>query len=379
MKRYFFLPLLLGSSISLFSQPHFRPQLLCLDNNEACTIADVDQDGQLDVIAGRMWYAAPDFIPRPLRPIALHGSDYAVNNGEHSLDIDGDGYPDILTTGWDDPYIYWYKNPGKEILQKGLEWKGMKLANTENTNSEAGYLVDLDEDGTPEYIMNSWNTQMPFTVWRLAKDIFGGPKMEGSLIGPLNSHGVGFGDINGDGRKDIVIDTGWYEQPEENIWEGNWTFHPDLALDRGSCPMQIVDLNGDGRNDIIWGRGHDYGLYWMEQKEAHGDSTQWEKHTIDESWSQVHALTWADIDGDGSKELLTGKRKYAHSGKDPGAEETANIYGYFWSPTTQSFDRRTLAEGIGTGLFIRVADLNQDQKPDIVVAGKTGTYILWQE
>ncbi|MEM6633019.1 MAG: VCBS repeat-containing protein [Bacteroidota bacterium] len=375
----FLLITLLGSWITPFAQPTFRSQLLCVDNNEGCTLADVNRDGKTDVIAGRLWYEAPEFVPRPLRPLRLHGTDYATNNGEHSYDVDQDGYPDILTTGWDDPHVYWYKNPGAEALQKGLEWKGSALANTQNTHSEAAYLEDLDGDGVPEYIMNSWDARIPFTVWRMEKDLFEHPSLIGTLIGPHNSHGVGFGDINGDGQKDILIDTGWYEQPDGDIWEGNWTFHSDLSLDRGSCPMQIVDVNGDGRNDIIWGKGHDYGLYWMEQQEPKGEITQWVKHTIDESWSQVHALSWADLDGDGKHELLTGKRKYAHSGKDPGADETAYIYSYSWNSTTDSFDRTTIAEGIGTGLFIRVADLNQDQKADIVVAGKTGTYILWQE
>lgn len=369
-----------GSAQSIQLPLTFTPQLLCIDNNEACAITDVNRDGKLDVVAGRLWYAAPDFVPRPVRAIPLHGSDYAQNNGEYTWDVDKDGWPDVVSTGWGDPHIYWYKNPGETILNKGLEWKETPLANTQNTSSEAGYMIDIDGDGQPEYIMNSWDQATPFTIWRFDEDIFGKAIMSGTVIGKFNSHGVGFGDINGDGRTDVLFDNGWYEQPVQDIWKGDWVLHKDFKLGRSSCPMQIVDVNGDGRNDIIWGQGHDYGLYWEEQGESMEDSTIWTRHTIDESWSQVHALTWTDLDGDGKGELLTGKRIFAHSGKDPGYADSAFLYRYVWNESTQIFDRHIVAKGnIGTGLFIRVADLNSDGRNDIVVAGKTGTYILWQD
>lgn len=358
----------------------FRSQLLLIDNNEACTILDVNQDGKLDIVAGRLWYAAPDFVPRPLRAIALHGSDYAQNNGEYPLDVDQDGWTDIVATGWGDPYIRWYKNPGTEGLTKGLEWQGAPLADTKNSSSEAGYMHDIDGDGQPEYILNSWDKSMPFSIWRMGTDVFGEPTMLGTIIGAHNSHGVGFGDVNGDGRTDVLFDDGWYEQPAENLWEGNWRLHRDWTIGKASCPMQLVDLTGNGRNDIIWGMGHDYGLYWMEQGEPIGDSTTWTQHSIDQSWSQVHAMTWADLDGDGQGELLTGKRVWAHSGHDPGSDDPSAIYRYVWHRDRRTFERQVIAEGnVGTGLFIRVADLNADGRSDVVVAGKTGTYILWQE
>jgi hypothetical protein len=358
----------------------FRPQLLGIDNNEACAIGDVNRDGLPDVIAGRNWYAAPDFQPRPLRVIALHLPDYAQNNGEHIWDVDGDGWPDVVATGYDEPRIRWFQNPGREGLEKGLLWTAHTLADTRITRGEAGYMPDLDGDGVPEYVMNSWDKTTPFSIWRFSLDSTGAPVLLGTTIGPDNGHGVGFGDVNGDGRTDILFDGGWYEQPAAGMWEGNWPLHRSWKLADGSCPMLVVDLNEDGRNDVIWGRGHDYGLYWLEQTAPAGDSTTWVRHLIDSTWSQVHTLTWADLDGDGQGELLTGKRIRAHSGKDPGAADPAFLFRYVWNPSAKTFDRQIIAEGeIGTGLFLRVADLNADEKPDIVVAGKTGTYILWQE
>jgi len=358
----------------------FTPQLLCIDNNEACAIGDINQDGLADVVAGRLWYAAPDFVPRPLRAIDLHPPDYARNNGEHFLDIDGDGWLDVLTTGWGETRILWYKNPGLSDLEKGLPWLPNTLANAGNGNGEIGSLQDINADGRPEYIVNSYVKTNPFIIWKLDQDSNKTPIMTGTEIGPRSSHGVGFGDINGDGRMDILIDEGWYEQPKQDIWKGAWTWHRDWNLPDASCPMLVVDLNEDGRNDIIWGRGHNYGLYWSEQGPPINDSTTWTQHLIDSTWSQAHALTWADLDGDGQDELITGKRIKAHSGKDPGSSDPAFIYRYIWNKTRQEFNRQEIANGkIGTGLVIRVADLNADGQKDIVVAGKMGTYILWQE
>ena len=359
------------------TEPAFTPQLLFVDNNETCTVGDVNNDGFPDIVAGRLWYAGPEFVPRPLRPLELQPPEYARNNGEYLWDMNKDGWLDLVTTGYDDPNIYWFENPGSDHLEKGLEWERHLLVNTGITRSEIGLFEDLDQDGVPEYILNSWHEPNPFMIWLIDNSMPNGPKASSKIVGPRNGHGVGLGDINHDGRTDILFDEGWYEQPAEI--EGQWIWHKDWKFQDSSCPMQVLDLNGDGRNDVIWGTGHDYGLYWMEQRPPVGDSTVWEKHLIDDSWSQVHAMTWADLDGNGMGELITGKRVWAHLGKDPGADEPPVLYRYQWDAQSQNFTRQVINIGeVSTGLFIRVKDLNQDQKPDIVVAGRKGTYILWQ-
>ncbi len=356
----------------------FSPQLLCIDNNEACAIGDINRDGLPDVVAGRLWYAAPDFVPRPVRPLALHPPEYAQNNGEFLLDINGDGWLDIVTSGWGETKILWFENPGEDHLNKGIEWKEHDLVDSGISRSEIGLFEDLDQDGMPEYILNSWHEPNPFLIWRLEKDSSEQMTARSKQVGPRNGHGVGIGDINHDGRLDILFDEGWYQQPEQI--EAAWKWHKDWKLNDASCPMQVQDLNQDGRNDIIFGIGHDYGLYWMEQGEPDGESTTWTKHIIDETWSQVHAMTWADLDGDGQGELITGKRVWAHTGQDPGSNDPAVLYRYVWDIEKQTFKRHLINAGkVSTGLFIRVADLNQDQKQDIVVAGKLGTFILWQD
>ena len=53
------------------------------------------------------------------------------------------------------------------------------------------------------------------------------------------------------------------------------------------------------------------------------------------------------------------------------------LYYYKWDPKTKQFTRVTIDEGhVGCGLQIVAADLNSDQRTDIAVAGKSGTYLL---
>ena len=84
-----------------------------------------------------------------------------------------------------------------------------------------------------------------------------------------------------------------------------------------------------GSSDVVFGMGHDYGLYWLRQaKGPNGERTWTTKQTIDNSVASVHALIWADIDGDGkANELVTGKRVYAHE-IEPGATDGSLIAWY---------------------------------------------------
>lgn len=356
----------------VLAQFEFRVQQLCLDNNEACDIGDINRDGYPDIVAGRLWYAGPDFKPRPVRPIPIHPPDYAQNNGEHLFDVNQDGWLDVITTGWGESNLLYFENPGKTGLDKGLPWKQHVYATIGHGHGETGTLLDLNGDGNPEYVLNSYIKTRPFSFWEMDLE-----NPQEYFIGPKNSHGVGYGDINGDGRTDILIDRGWYEQPED-MEKVPWKLHMDWKRQDGSCPMIVDDLNGDGRSDIIAGHGHDYGLYWYEQLSSVGDSTRWKKHVIDTAWSQVHTLLWTDLNADGQKELITGKRVKAHSGKDPGSDDPIQMFVYSWKDN--AFFKQIICEGrVGTGLIIRDADLNQDGRQDLVVAGKSGTYILWQE
>lgn len=362
----------------------FSKRCLMVDRNEGCAIADVNRDGKLDVIAGMHWYAAPDFVPRPLRDIPeTADGEYLCSNGDQVWDVDGDGWVDVISIGFFEPELCWYKNPGEVGLKRGKTWKRSLLAKTPGSN-EALDMRDLDGDGVPEIVVNCWDQKAPLVAWKLTKGSDGQPTVQRHVIGAEGGgHGYAFGDVNGDGREDVLSEIGWYERPAGDVWAKPWKFHPETALPHPCCPFIVADLNGDGRNDLIWGKGHDYGIYWREQGRPNADgATTWKEHLIDKSWSQPHAMAWVDIDGDGQPELITGKRARAHGDGDPGGKEPECLYYYKWDKSALSFTRHTISPpggGVGCGMQIRVADLNGDGRPDIVVAGKTGTWILLNE
>jgi hypothetical protein len=201
------------------------------------------------------------------------------------------------------------------------------------------------------------------------------------VVAPNQGHGLGFGDINGDGRGDLVISDGWLEAPEDPL-KGKWKLHKEFDLGTASIPILVVDVNGDGKNDLIVGQAHGYGLDWYEQTTDQSGQRKWIKHPIDPFSSQYHTMEWADIDGDGKKELITGKRYHAHNGRDPGGNDPIGLYYYKWNG--QSFTKNTisygpLGAGKGTGLYFSVTDLNNDGRKDIIVAGKDGLYIFYNE
>ena len=369
----------------------FRVQQLHLDNNEGCAVADYNKDGRLDISAGEFWYPGPHYTEKkPLRNLEPFLTDYLTNCGEHAFDVNGDGWLDVVSGSFMDPKICWYQNPGAEGLKRGDLWKQHVLIDSGQVQNESTHMHDLDGDGVPEYVVSSYRVTNPMRAYRFARGKRGEPILEAwtiqaggpAVTGPVvNGHGQGFGDINGDGREDIVFGNGWYERPAEGATTRPWTLHADWRFPQASAPMLVVDLNGDGRNDIIWGQGHNYGLFWEERRDDNRDgSTNWRHHTIDDKFSQAHCLAWEDIDNDGKPELITGRRFKAHSGNDPGDAEPGCVYYFKWNATTRTFTKYVVAEnGPGIGLQIRIADLDGNGWKDIAVAGKSGTHVLWNE
>ncbi|MBI1370560.1 MAG: VCBS repeat-containing protein [Planctomycetes bacterium] len=355
----------------------FAVKQLHVDNNEGADIADVNNDGKPDLIAGRFWYEGPDFTKHPLRQID-DWNGYVASNGDFAVDVDGDGNVDIIAGAFVDPIVKWYRNPGKDGLASETLWQGTEFIRTENKTNELSFMHDIDGDGIPDWITNSWNVKSPVVVYQLARNSKGELNAIKHVIGEgPHGHGMGFGDLNGNGREDILVGEGWYERPEGDPFKQTWTYHADWHL-HASCPMLVMDVNGDGRNDIIYGLGHDYGLFWREQIAPTADGKlQWQEHLIDKEYSQPHSLALADLDGDGQPELITGKRKFAHNGKDPGGMDAPCLYYYTIDRKSGTFTRHTIDVGqVGTGLQIRTADLNGDGRTDIFVAGKSGTYVL---
>lgn len=123
-----------------------------------------------------------------------------------------------------------------------------------------------------------------------------------------------------------------------------------------------MDVNADGVPDLVTSLGHDYGIFWYEQKREAAGKRGWVKHLIDDGWSQAHAMTLADLNHDGRPELVTGKRYYADE-KDPGANQTLGVYWYEALNREGSQWRRHILDygtRTGAGLQIPVVDIDGD-------------------
>ncbi len=333
----------------------------------ACAVFDVDRDGDLDIVSGAFWYEAPGWEKHFLGEVeVIRGRPDGYSH--LPLDINRDGWTDILHCNFRSKSIYWLAHPGREMGT----WE--KHISDVPGSMETGRLYDINGDGQLDVLPNGWE----FTAWYELAPRGELPGLVRHEIGPEGAgHGNGFGDINGDGRGDYIGIKGWYEAPQ-NARSGRWKWHPQFDLGRTSIPIIVDDIDGDGDSDLIYAQGHDYGIYWEEQIKK-GDQISWKKNLIDSSWSQGHSPLCVDLDGNGKKEFVNGKRFWSHEGKDPGARDPLVIYSYEYDRDKRQFKRRVIQKNgpAGFGLDPKAVDLDQDGDIDLVLPGRSGLY--WYE
>jgi hypothetical protein len=238
---------------------------------------------------------------------------------------------------------------------------------------EFSFLVDLDNDGKARELLPQFGDNNAPLAWYEYRE---GAWRKHVVSARSFGHGIGAGDVNGDGRNDIITPQGWLEAPPDPR-TGEWKLHPEYKLGQTSF-LFAIDLNEDGLPDLLTANAHDYGIFWLEQRPDH----TWVKHAIDDSWSQGHALTLVDLNGDGRRDLLTGKRFMAHDGHDPGEREPLGIYWYEYRKAEDSkgveWSRHLIEYGsrAGGGMQIPVADLDGDGDLDFAVGGKSGLFLF---
>jgi hypothetical protein len=354
----------------------FRKVMIADERYESAGVFDVDNNGVLDIVSGAYWYEGPDYRIRHRVGAVQAIDEYFDDFSTIALDIDGDGFLDFVTGGWWGNTLRWRRNPGNGAE----EWPEHVIAETGNIESTRAW--DVDGDGRLEAVPNTPGG--PLVAYKLVVDGEGRGtgRFESHRIWPgPQGHGLGFGDVTGNGRGDFILSGGWLEAPEDP-WQGEWHYHPDFALRSASVPILVVDVNGDGLNDLIVGQAHGYGLDWWEQRVDAAGRRTWQRHSIDPHNSQYHDMQWVDLDGDGQPELVTGKRYRAHCGKDPGAYDPVGTYYFKWdgeSFSKQVVDFGPARVGKGCGIHFALADLSGNGLLDIVAPGKDGLYVYYNE
>jgi hypothetical protein len=345
--------------------------------SEGVAVADVDRDGRPDVLTGDHWYRAPDWERHSIRPHPeLDGATgYSNSFINFAMDVNGDGWPDLLVIGFPGKEAIWLENP------RGADgpWREHLICSTACNESPA--FADVDADGELELVLALDESVMvwlkpgsdPYAPW-VAHPISepGAPGTE------RYAHGLGVGDVNGDGRPDVICRDGYWEGPADPR-SGPWKWVPaDFGPD--CAHMHAWDVNGDGVPDVLSSSAHLKGIWWHEQRRTPNGSA-WVRHTIDESWSQSHGLILTDLDGDGEPELVTGKRFWAH-GPNGDVEADAPCVLYWYkrrgSGSDLTWERHLIDDDSGVGTQFEVVDLNGDGRLDIVTANKKGVFVFEQ-
>lgn len=393
--------------------PSFRKTMIDETfRSESITLAELNNDEYRDIVVGDVWYEGPEWkmheIRQPLSYSNLKESErsskddryYSNSFAIQSFDVNEDGWEDVVTFPVMGESVMWYENP----KNKGGHWNERTAHSAYHGESPlsfklegssfplAGYRVGKDKYQLGVLRPNN-DIESPWEVFAIGdqdvKSVKALPaKLQKYGAPGATGHGLGCGDINGDGHDDVLTRHGWYEAPADTMSE-EWQFH-HFAFDEFADPknpqyqfaqMPVCDIDGDGDNDIFATSAHHYGVWWFEQVKSSTGKIEFVKHSLPIKMSQVHSVAQADLNGNNIPDFIIGKRWLAHAGKDPGTDDPLDL---LWlEPRVNSsglvdFHVEKLDTGVGVGTQIEIADVNLDQKDDLLISNKKGTYVYLQ-
>lgn len=322
--------------------------------SEGVAVGDVDRDGRLDVMAGSFWYKSPSWEAREIVPYKPVDPKTAWSDSFHNwaVDLNGDGWVDQIVIGMPGEKAVWRQNPGRG----GGSWKEHLI--WRSAGNESPLYVELFK--AKRVLVMAYDEKLawfspssdPYAPWE-PHDI-SSPKGAGSQ---RYSHGLGVGDIDGDGFNEVIVKEGYYALADNNAWN---FVKADFGAD---CAHMHVFQGG-----VLSTSSHNRGVWWHRR--------DGEKSTIDDTISVTHSAVLATFNG--RPNLVTGKRKWGHPpGVDPGSEEPHWLVRYEYAEG--KWTRYVIDEDSGVGTQFEVADIDGDGDLDIVTANKNGVFLFRQE
>lgn len=340
--------------------------------SEGVAVGDVNKDGKTDVLTGTFWYEAPSWNKHRIHADTLNPvKGYSTTFINFSLDVNNDGWIDLIRFDQPGATCTWYENP----KNKKQLWESHLILSTAGIESPA--FVDVDGDGKKDIICNDITAKQ--VIWLKSPVKKADTSWQRFIISSVQgrathqyTHGLGWGDMNKDGRNDIIIKNGWWESPMD-VKSGEWKFH-EAPLGEDCANMFALDADLDGDQDVVSSSAHKYGVWWHEQTRS-----GWITHEISNLFSQSHALACTDINGDGHPDLISGKRYLAHLEGDPGTYDPSVLYWYEFSPGKDpKWIPHLVDNNSGVGNNFQVQDITDDKLQDIIVSNKKGVYFFEQ-
>lgn len=346
--------------------------------SEGVAVFDVDRDGHMDIVTDQFWYSGPSLVAHELRaPESFDPArEFCHSFAVIPWDVDGDGWQDVVIAPHvnGDPML-WYRNPaGADV-----HWEAHELAPQGAAGLETPIAVDLFGEG--RLVLLSSDSRVGVLGWQVP----GSDPTQHWPMHPISGenfpgaamavHGIGAGDVDGDGKLDVLTPYGWFQATNDHLI---WTWH-SISFGPASCSrMFAADLDGDGLADVLCSHPHEYGLRWFQQQPPFGGERTFVERVVDDTVSQLHALRFDDVDGDGKPDIVSGKRFWAHGPTiDPGVGDPALLA--YWTIDRGAghdvvFHRHVIDADSGVGAQFAIADVDGDGKVDVVTSNKKGLF-----
>ncbi|MSR32335.1 MAG: VCBS repeat-containing protein [Gemmataceae bacterium] len=359
--------------------------------SEGVAVADVNRDGKMDILNGEAWYEAPDWRMHEIRKLGDYQDGlkgYSNSFACWTDDFNSDGFPDLIVIGFPGNPCHWFENP----KGKDGHWKQHEIWHS--ACNETPLYVDLlgngkrvllmgfqppkqERMGQMAYFHPGADPEKPWVMHPVSAPSGMGKETPGTF---KYAHGLGVGDLNKDGKLDVICTGGWWEQPTKVTGEP-WAFHP-ARLGEACADMYVTDMDSDGLNDVVSSSAHKFGIWWHKQIKGESPNPSFNTRPLfPQMVSETHAMHHVDLDGDGVKDFVTGKRWFSHGRSEPGANWPAYVYmlkGAKGKEGLISLDPVVLDNDSGVGTQFTIADINGDGTLDVITSNKKGTYLLEQ-